>query len=373
MQNSWAYFKCYLLDLSMCQIDQFYQPMFINMASVTIARYFLSFMIKYRSYRSTGIGKILITGGGGFIGSNLAEKLLKLGFEVICLDNFSSSNRKTIEGLSENKRLTIIEHNINIPIMIDDVSLIFSLACPASPKKYQEDPLFTLDTNFLGTKNVLNIAKNNGAKIIHASTSEIYGDPTEHPQKETYLGNVNTVGPRACYDEGKRVAETLISTFCGINNIDFTIMRIFNTYGPNMEIDDGRVISTFITQALRDEDITIFGDGKQTRSFQYIDDLLDAMIYLMNAKIIGPVNIGNPEEWTMTDLAMLVLRKVENSRSNIVFEPLPIDDPCRRKPDITKMKELTGWEPKVSLSLGLDRTISYFKEALEKEVVDVVA
>ena len=306
--------------------------------------------------------KILVTGGAGFIGSHLCQKLAHLGHHVLCVDNYFTGSRKNIRHLLDYKNFEVIRQDVCFPLYVE-VDEIYNLACPASPVHYQHDPIQTMKTSVLGAYNMLGLAKRTGAKILQASTSEIYGDPEVHPQIESYWGNVNTVGPRSCYDEGKRAAETLFMDYYKIHDVKSKIVRIFNTYGPNMAKDDGRVVSNFINQALNDEDITIYGDGSQTRSFQYVDDLIDGMMKMMNSNIVGPINLGNPNEFTMLQLAEKVIELTE-SKSKIVFWELPVDDPKQRQPDITKAKELLNWEPKVQLQDGLTKTIEYFKKTL---------
>ena len=305
--------------------------------------------------------KILVTGGAGFVGSHLCEKLLSLGHEVFCLDNFFTGNKSNISHLVSNENFEIIRHDIIHPFFIE-VDEIYNLACPASPPQYQYNPIKTMKTSVLGSINMLGLAKRVKAKILQASTSEIYGDPEVHPQTESYFGNVNPIGVRSCYDEGKRCAETLFMDYHTENNVKTKIIRIFNTYGPNMNPNDGRVVSNFIMQALQDKDITLYGDGSQTRSFQYIDDLVDGLIKMMESKddIIGPFNMGNPNEISMLTLAETIL-KLTQSNSKLVFEPLPKDDPKRRKPDITLAKQKLNWEPNIKLETGLLKTIDYFK------------
>ena len=303
--------------------------------------------------------KILVTGGAGFIGSHLCERLLKEGNEVICLDNFSTGSKDNIIHLVNNPKFKIIKHDIENPLLIE-VDEIYNLASPASPVHYQKDPIKTIKTNVLGAINILDIAKKNNAKVLQASTSEVYGDPEIHPQVEEYRGNVNPIGPRACYDEGKRCAETLFFDYYRKYKVDIRVVRIFNTYGPKMAINDGRVISNFIIQALKNENITIYGDGKQTRSFCYIDDLIEGLIKMMNSNQIGPINLGSPNEFTILELAQKIIKSI-NSKSKIIFKPLPKDDPKQRKPDITKAKKYLNWEPNISLEEGLTHTIKYFK------------
>jgi len=309
--------------------------------------------------------KILVTGGAGFLGSHLCKFLLEeKKQEVICLDNFFTGKRKNIEELTKNSNLKIIPHDITNPFdikSIGSVDQIYNLACPASPIHYQFDPIETIKANTQGVINVLEFAKLNGATVLQASTSEIYGDPLEHPQKESYRGNVNTLGPRACYDEGKRVAETLFMDYHRKFNLPIRIARIFNTYGPNMDKNDGRVVSNFITQALENESITIYGKGSQTRSFCYVDDLISGLHKLMNTNYTNPINLGNPDEFTILDLAKKIT-KLANSKSNIIYKNLPEDDPVRRKPDISLARNTLNWEPVINLEQGLKKTISYFKD-----------
>ena len=306
--------------------------------------------------------RILVTGGAGFLGFHLCEKLLAQGNEVICMDNLCTGSKSNIEKLYKHEGFSFVEHDITIPYYTE-VSQIYNLASPASPVHYQKDPVYTIKTNVLGVINMLELAKETGARILQTSTSEIYGDPHVHPQREDYWGNVNTVGPRACYDEGKRVAETLFFDYKRQYGVDSKVMRIFNTYGPNMQTNDGRVMSNFIVQALKNEDITIYGDGSQTRSFCYVSDLIDGMYRLMNSAsdFTGPVNIGNPEEWTVLELAERII-DVTDSKSKIVHRPLPVDDPTKRKPDITLAKKMLHWEPKVSVQEGIEKTVQYFKQ-----------
>lgn len=302
---------------------------------------------------------ILVAGGAGFIGSHLCTRFVKEHHNVLCLDDLSTGASKNIAHLKNYPNFTLIEHDITKPFdyFIDE---IYNLACPASPVKYQADPVKTIETCVFGATNCLRLAKKYGAKILQASTSEVYGDPKQHPQKEDYWGNVNPIGIRACYDEGKRAAEALCSSYKQQYDIDVKIARLFNCYGPNMAKNDGRVISNFIVQALKNSDITIFGDGSQTRSFCYIDDTLDALVKFMNTDIMGPVNIGNPEEYSIKEIAHIII-SLTNSKSPIIYKELPSDDPKRRKPDITLAKELLGWTPKIGIKDGLERTIEYFK------------
>lgn len=304
--------------------------------------------------------KILVTGGTGFIGSNLCKKLLEMGNYVICLDNNFTGSIKNILEFKNNPNFEFIRHDITLPILLE-VDQIYHLACPASPKSYQYNPIKTIKTNILGTLNVLGIAKRTKSKILLTSTSEVYGDPKISPQVEEYWGNVNPIGIRSCYDEGKRLAETLMMEYHRSHKVEIRIARIFNTYGINMQPDDGRVVSNFINQCLTNQDITIYGDGKQTRSFCYIDDMVDGLIKLMNDPTnIGPINLGNPHEITIKDLANRVKEKT-NSNSNISFKPIPLDDPKKRKPDISKAINILNWKPKTDLDTGLEKTIQYFK------------
>lgn len=309
--------------------------------------------------------KILVTGGAGFVGSHLCERLLKEGNEVTCLDNFFTGSKQNVLHLMDNPYFELVRHDVTEPYLTE-VDEIYNLACPASPVHYQYNPIKTTKTSVLGAINMLGLAKRVKAKILQASTSEVYGDPTVHPQIETYWGNVNPIGIRSCYDEGKRCAETLFMDYHNENNVNIKIIRIFNTYGPNMNPEDGRVVSNFIMQALKGEDITIFGDGMQTRSFQYVDDLVEGMVRMMNTSsdFTGPVNIGNPIEFSMLELAESIL-SITGSKSKLVFKPLPSDDPKQRQPDISLAKSsLQGWEPKIELAQGLIKTINYFKNKL---------
>ena len=305
--------------------------------------------------------QILVTGGAGFIGSHLCERLLKDGNNVICMDNYFTGLKQNIVHLLDNPYFELVRHDVTFPYYVE-VDEIYNLACPASPIHYQFDPVSTTKTSVIGAINMLGLAKRTKARILQASTSEVYGDPIVHPQEESYWGNVNPIGLRSCYDEGKRCAETLFMDYHRQNKVDVKIIRIFNTYGPRMRPDDGRVVSNFIMQALKGEDITIYGDGKQTRSFQYVDDLVEGMVRMMASEnFTGPVNLGNPGEFTMLELAEIIL-KMTNSKSKIIFTPLPSDDPKQRKPDITLAKEkLNGWEPKIRVEEGLVDTIKYFK------------
>ena len=308
--------------------------------------------------------KILVTGGAGFLGSHLCERLLNEGNEVFCLDNFFTGQKQNVAHLISNPYFEIIRHDVTMPFFIE-VDQIYNLACPASPIHYQYNPIKTIKTSVMGAINMLGLAKRIKATVLQASTSEVYGDPTIHPQVEEYWGNVNPIGERSCYDEGKRCAESLFVNYHKQNNVDIKIIRIFNTYGPKMHPNDGRVVSNFIVQALKNQDITIYGDGLQTRSFCYVDDLLEGMIRLMNSpkSITGPINVGNPEEFTMLELAQAVI-KLTNSKSKIVYMPLPADDPLQRKPDITKATDLLGWKPTIKLEEGLIKTINYFKATI---------
>ena len=305
----------------------------------------------------------LITGGAGFLGSHLCERLVAAGEEVLCLDNFYTGSKDNIRHLLPRPNFELIRHDIWLPLYVE-VDRIYNLACPASPVHYQNDPVATTKTSVLGAINMLGLAKRRRARILQASSSEVYGDPREHPQTESYWGHVNTIGPRACYDEGKRCAETLCFDYHRQNGVDIRVARIFNTYGPRMHPQDGRVVSNFIVQALTGQSITIYGDGDQTRSFCYVDDLIDGLLAMMNQHTeIGPINLGNPSEFTIRQLAETVLR-LTDSRSELVFRPLPPDDPAQRQPDIAKARQTLNWEPKVTLQDGLKETIAYFKTLL---------
>lgn len=308
--------------------------------------------------------RILITGGAGFIGSHLSKRLLDEGNEVICLDNFFTGSKDNIRDLISNANFELVRHDITKEYFAE-ADEIYNLACPASPPHYQYNAIKTIKTSILGMINMLGLAKRCKAKILQASTSEVYGDPMTHPQKEEYWGNVNPIGIRSCYDEGKRCAETLMMDYHRQNNVDIRIIRIFNTYGPNMHPNDGRVVSNFIVQALQNQDITIYGDGSQTRSFCYVDDLVEGMVRMMNndGSFIGPVNLGNPSERTILEFAELII-KLTNSNSKIINMPLPKDDPVRRKPDISLAKEKLNWEPKVDINEGLLKTIEYFEKKI---------
>lgn len=307
--------------------------------------------------------EIIVTGGAGFIGSFLCEKLIEQGNFVTCIDNLFTGSMKNIEHLIDNKNFKFVEHDIINPLVLE-AEQVYNLACPASPIHYQYNAIKTVKTNVMGIINMLELAKHSNARILQASTSEVYGDPTVHPQKEEYWGNVNPIGTRSCYDEGKRVAETLMMDYHRQYGVDIRIIRIFNTYGPRMAKNDGRVVSNFILQALKNEDITIYGDGSQTRSFCYIDDLVTGMIKLMNTEnFIGPVNLGNDGEYTILELAKKII-KLSNSNSKIIFKPLPSDDPCKRRPDLTLAKEKLNYTPTVEIDNGLKRTIEYFEKLL---------
>ncbi|MGY3585702.1 UDP-glucuronate decarboxylase [Bradyrhizobium sp. USDA 4341] len=308
--------------------------------------------------------RVLVTGGAGFVGSHLCERLLERGDEVLCVDNYFTGTRRNIEHLLDNKRFELMRHDVTFPLYVE-VDEIYNLACPASPVHYQQDPVQTTKTSVHGAINMLGLAKRLRAKILQASTSEVYGDPSVHPQPETYWGDVNPIGVRSCYDEGKRCAETLFFDYRRQHRLEIKIARIFNTYGPRMHPNDGRVVSNFIVQALLGRDITIYGDGMQTRSFCHVDDLIEALVRLMatNAEVTGPVNVGNPSEFSMLELANLVI-EITGSRSRIIYLPLPEDDPRQRRPDISLANELLSWRPCINLREGLVRTISYFEESL---------
>lgn len=305
--------------------------------------------------------RVLVTGGAGFLGSHLCERLLNDGHDVICLDNYFTGSKQNVVHLLDNPYFELVRHDVIAPYYAE-VDQIFNLACPASPVHYQHNPIKTIKTSVMGAINMLGLAKRIGAKVLQASTSEVYGDPSVHPQPESYWGNVNPNGIRSCYDEGKRCAETLFMDYHRQNNVKIKIIRIFNTYGPRMNPDDGRVVSNFIMQALRGQDITIYGNGQQTRSFQYCDDLIEGMIRVMNTgnDFTGPVNLGNPNEFTMLELAEKVI-ELTNSKSKLIFEPLPQDDPKQRQPNIDYAKEKLDWEPKIQLEEGLKKTIEYFE------------
>ena len=307
-------------------------------------------------------GRVLVTGGAGFIGSHLCERLLGDGYDVLCVDNYYSSTKDNIAHLLDHPRFEVIRHDVTFPLYVE-VDQIFHLACPASPVHYQRDPVQTTKTAVHGSINMLGLAKRTGARILLTSTSEVYGDPLVHPQTEDYWGNVNPIGPRACYDEGKRAAETLFFDYHRQHNLDIKVVRLFNTYGPRMHPQDGRVVSNFIMSALTGAPLTVYGEGEQTRSFCYVSDLIDGLIAMMNtgSEITGPINLGNPGEFTIGELAKIVIEKT-NSDSKIDYLPLPVDDPIRRQPDITRAKASLGWEPTIALSEGLDTTIAHFKE-----------
>lgn len=305
--------------------------------------------------------KILVTGGAGFLGSHLSESLLGLGHEVICVDNFYTGSKKNIMHLLDNHNFELIRHDVTFPLYLE-VDGIFNLACPASPIQYQRNPVQTFKTSVHGAINILGLAKRTNARVLQASTSEVYGDPSVSPQPESYWGRVNPIGIRACYDEGKRAAETLFFDYHRQYGLDIRVARIFNTYGPRMAIDDGRVVSNFIVQALDNKDITIYGDGSQTRSFCYVDDLIAGLIsFFFSDDSNGPINFGNPEPINMSELAKEIIEKT-NSKSQITYQPIPSDDPRRREPDISLARNILGWEPKISRSMGLDKTIDYFKK-----------
>lgn len=308
--------------------------------------------------------RILVTGGAGFLGSHLCDRLLQEGNDVICVDNLFTGSKDNIRHLLDNPYFEFIRHDVTQPVFVE-CDQIYNLACPASPKWYQKDPIYTFKTSVWGAMNCLGLAKRTGARVLQASTSEVYGDPEIHPQPEEYRGCVNTIGIRSCYDEGKRAAETIFFDYHRMHGVDIKVMRIFNTYGPRMDINDGRVISNFIIQALLGQDITIYGDGLQTRSFCYVDDLIEGMVRLMNSRdsFTGPVNVGNPGEFTIRELAEIVIR-LTGSNSKLIYQELPEDDPKQRKPNIDLAKKELGWEPSVILEEGLRKTIDYFKQCL---------
>jgi len=312
--------------------------------------------------------KILITGGAGFIGSHLSKRLLDDGHDVLCVDNYFTGTKNNIAHLLDNHQFELMRHDVTFPLYVE-VDHIYNMACPASPIHYQYDPVQTTKTSVHGAINMLGLAKRVNARIFQASTSEVYGDPTQHPQKESYWGNVNTIGPRSCYDEGKRCAETLFFDYFRQHNLDIKVGRIFNTYGPKMRPDDGRVISNFIVQALTEKDITVYGEGDQTRSFCYVDDLVEGILKLMTTEkgITGPMNLGNPIEYTILEIAEIIIDQI-GSKSKIIFEPLPEDDPKQRQPDISLAKSELNWEPKTQLKEGLDKTIQYFDQTLSNNV-----
>jgi UDP-glucuronate decarboxylase len=315
--------------------------------------------------RNDSAKRILVTGGAGFLGSHLIERLLEGGHEVVCVDNFSTGNLQNLGGMLRNKRLSVLEHDIVLPLNAGSFDEIYNLACPASPPHYQADPVQTTKTCVIGALNVLEIARASNARILQASTSEVYGDPTVHPQPETYWGNVNSTGPRACYDEGKRCAESLFFDYARMHGVSIKVARIFNTYGPRMRPDDGRVVSNFVVQALKGEDITIYGSGSQTRSFCYVSDLVDGLMRLMASPdaVTGPVNLGNPGEFTIGELASIVV-EMTGSRSDVVYCDLPVDDPRQRRPDIAIAKDALDWSPHIPLRDGLAQTIGYFASVI---------
>jgi UDP-glucuronate decarboxylase len=308
--------------------------------------------------------RILVTGGAGFLGSHLCDRLIDQKYEVICVDNFYTGSKRNIAQLLGNTYFELVRHDITFPLYVE-VDEIYNLACPASPIHYQEDPVQTTKVNVHGSINMLGLAKRIKAKILQASTSEVYGDPAVHPQPETYFGNVNCIGPRSCYDEGKRCAETLFFDYHRQHQLKIKVARIFNTYGPRMHLNDGRVISNFIVQALREKPLTVYGDGKQTRSFCYVDDLIEGLIRLMKTAdgVTGPINLGKPGEFTILELAEKII-ELTNAKSDIVFQPIPADDPLQRKPDIALARKYIDWEPEVTLEQGLKKTIDYFEELL---------
>ena len=309
-------------------------------------------------------GRALVTGGAGFIGSHLCERLLNDGYDVLCVDNYYSSTKDNIAHLLDNPRFEVLRHDVTFPLYVE-VDEIYHLACPASPIHYQRDPVQTTKTAVHGSINMLGLAKRTGAKILTTSTSEVYGDPAVHPQSEEYWGNVNPIGPRACYDEGKRAAETLFFDYHRQHNLKIKVVRLFNTYGPRMHPHDGRVVSNFVVSALTGKPLTVYGEGNQTRSFQYIDDLIEGILSMMatDDSVTGPINLGNPGEFTIAELADMVIAQT-GTASGIEYLPLPQDDPIRRQPDITRAKAILGWEPKIPLNEGLDKTIRYFRETL---------
>lgn len=316
--------------------------------------------------RGTLRGSTIVTGGAGFLGSFLCENLLDRGEDVVCIDNFFTGRKENIRHLMDNPRFEVIRHDVTVPLQIE-ADAIYNLACPASPMHYQFDPVQTTKTSVLGAINMLDLARRTKASIMQASTSEVYGDPEQSPQRESYWGHVNPIGPRACYDEGKRCAETLIFDYRAQYNLRTKVARIFNTYGPRMRPDDGRVVSNFIIQALRGQPLTVYGDGRQTRSFCYVDDLIQGLILLMDAEdsICGPINLGNPVEFTMSELANLVI-ELTGSQSKLEYRPIPVDDPRQRRPDINKAKSELGWVPNIELRAGLEKTILYFEDVLMK-------
>jgi UDP-glucuronate decarboxylase len=311
--------------------------------------------------------RILVTGGAGFLGSHLCDRLLAAGHEVLCVDNLFTGSKRNIEHLHGHTRFEFIRHDVTFPLYVE-VDQIFNLACPASPIHYQQDPVQTTKTSVHGAINMLGLAKRLQCRILQASTSEVYGDPAVHPQTEDYWGHVNPIGPRSCYDEGKRCAETLFFDYNRSHGLEIKVARIFNTYGPRMHLNDGRVVSNFIVQALRGEPVTIYGKGQQTRSFCYVTDLIDALMRLMAspAEVLGPINLGNPEEFTIAELAQKVI-ELTGSRSRLVYKPLPVDDPLQRRPDIRQAEEVLGWRPKIALEEGLKKTIAYFDALMASE------
>lgn len=318
-----------------------------------------------KQLRSAQRKRILVTGGAGFLGSHMVDRLMLMGHEVIVMDNFHTGAKDKVQHWIGHPNFSLMEHDIIEPVKVQ-VDEIYHLACPASPPTYQEDAVYTLYTAFTGTNNMLKLAEDQKARILIASTSEVYGDPLEHPQKETYWGNVNPIGPRACYDEGKRAAEALAYAFHNQHGVDLRVVRIFNTFGPRMAEDDGRVVSNFVKQSILGEDITIYGSGVQTRSFQYVHDLIDGMIRLMASNYTQPVNMGNPEEYTVNDFAQ-VIKKLVNTDSRIVHLPPAKDDPNQRRPDTTVAKENVGWQPRFSMMQGLEETVEYFRQVLKPE------
>lgn len=318
------------------------------------------------------MGKILVTGAAGFLGSHLCDRLIQHGGEVVGLDNLYTGSLSNIEHLMGTENFQFIEQDIVNPIELDGIDKIYNMACPASPPLYQKDPIFTLDTCYIGTKNILELAAKNNARILQASTSEVYGDPLEHPQTEAYKGNVNTFGIRSCYDEGKRITETLCLEYMRGASVSIKVIRIFNTYGPRMDINDGRVVSNLIIQALKNEPLTIYGDGLQTRSFCYADDMIDGITAMMESdpSFTGPVNLGNTDEFTILELAQKLI-SITGSSSKIVHKELPKDDPLKRRPDISLAKKMLGWEPRVKLEGGIKKTVEYFKNVLSESSVEV--
>ena len=310
--------------------------------------------------------RALVTGGAGFVGSHLCERLLRDGYDVLCVDNYYSSTKENIAHLFDHPRFEVFRHDVTFPLYVE-VDEIYHLACPASPIHYQRDPVQTTKTAVHGSINMLGLAKRTGAKILLTSTSEVYGDPLEHPQNEDYWGNVNPIGPRACYDEGKRAAETLFFDYLRQHDLRIKVVRLFNTYGPRMHPNDGRVVSNFVVSALHGNPLTVYGSGEQTRSFCYVDDLVEGLIRMMNTddSVTGPINLGNPGEFTIAQLASLVLEQTQ-SRSNLEYLPLPADDPVRRQPDITRARDILGWQPEVSLEAGLAPTIDYFNSLMQE-------